>query len=273
MPELPEVETIRRGLEKYIVGKKIGDFEIKDSKLLQSQQIHLAGEKVIAVRRFGKGLVIDLSSNFSIAIHIKMTGQLVYRDKNTNNKLGLPTKHTRAIFIFTDASRLFFNDIRRFGWIKILKTTEVPHLSFFKNLGPEPFKDLTPNYLQKICEKYNLPIKALIMNQNKISGVGNIYANDALNLARLSPLRKAKTLSKKETNKLYLSILEVLNRGLKFGGSSEVNYVNADGKQGKYQEHSLVYNREGKKCYNCGRIIKKVRIAGRGTYFCTNCQV
>lgn len=272
MPELPEVETIRLGLEKYIVGKKIVDIKVFDPKLLQGLQVHPSGVLVTAVRRFGKGLIIDLGNKYSIAIHVKMTGQLIYQDQKINQNLQLPTKHTRAIFKFENGANLFFNDIRRFGWIKILKTSDVSHLSFFKNLGPEPLKDLTPNYLHQISLKSKLPIKALIMDQGKISGVGNIYANDALNLAKISPLKKAKTLTEKETNKLYLSILEVLNRGLKYGGSSEVNYVNADGKKGNYQNHSLVYNRGGKKCFNCGGVIKKVRLVGRGTYFCPKCQ-
>jgi len=272
MPELPEVETIRKGLEKYIVGKKILSLELIDKKLFQDNVKYVNGIQITSVRRLGKGLAIDLKNNFTITIHIKMTGQLIYQDGKINKSLTLSSKHIRAIFILNNNAKLYFVDIRRFGWIKIVKTSEVKKMSFFKNLGPEPFKNLTPSYLHQLCIKSNLPIKVLIMDQSKISGVGNIYANDALNLAKINPLRKAKSLSEKESNKLYLSILEVLNRGLKYGGSSEVNYVNADGNKGSYQNHSLTYNREGKKCYNCDGIIKKIRIAGRGTYVCASCQ-
>ena len=272
MPELPEVETIRRGLERYLVGKKIINIDFIDPKLSQGPLLHRRGVTVAAVKRFGKGLVIDLANNYSIAIHVKMTGQLIYKDNRINKDLILPIKHTRAVFNLENNSKLFFNDIRRFGWIKHLKTTEVNQLPFFKNLGPEPFKELTPKYLFTITQKSNLPIKVLIMDQSKIGGLGNIYANDALNLARINPLRKSKTLSELEAKKLYLSILEVLNRGLKYGGASEVNYINVDGGKGSYQKHRLVYNREGEKCNNCGNIIKKIRIAGRGTYYCPNCQ-
>jgi len=269
LPELPEVETIRRGLEKHLVGKKINELEILDLKLSKENLSHVKSVKVTTVRRFGKGLVIELDNEYSIAVHIKMTGQLIFKQ---NKQDILPDKHTRAIFKLENAAVLYFNDIRRFGWIKILKTDEVGRLPFFKNLGPEPFKNLTPRYLQEISQKSNLPIKTLIMDQRKISGIGNIYANDALNLAKINPSRKAKFLTEKETNKLYLSILEVLNRGLKYGGSSEVNYVNADGNKGKYQNHSFVYNREGENCLNCGSKIKKTKVSGRGTYFCESCQ-
>jgi len=272
MPELPEVETIRRGLEKYLVGKKITHIEIRDSKLFQGQTLHLKGAIVVDVRRFGKGLVFDLDNNYSIAAHIKMTGQFIYQEKNIINNLNLPTKHTRLIFKLDKDAQLFFNDIRRFGWVKIIKTSEVNKLSFFKELGPEPFKDLTYEYFQNMLKKSNSPTKALLMDQKKIGGVGNIYANDALNLAKIDPRRKAASLNMEMVKRLYHAVHEVLKRGLKFGGATETNYVNVLGQSGEYQNHFLVYGREGEKCYNCGGTIKKIRITGRGTYFCPKCQ-
>ena len=272
MPELPEVETIRRGLEKYLVGKKIISVEILDKKLLQRQQFHLAGGKVAAVRRFGKGLVIDLDNGYSIAAHIKMTGQFVYQDEKIKNNLNLPSKHTRLIFKLENNTRLFFNDARRFGWLKIIKSEGIKKLSFFKELGPEPFKDLTFEYFQKILKKSNSATKTILMDQKKVGGVGNIYANDALNLAKIDPRKKASSLNAEKVKKLYNAVHEVLKQGLKFGGATEVNYVNVLGQSGKYQNHFLVYGREGEKCYNCGGTIEKIRIASRGTYFCSNCQ-
>ena len=273
IPELPEVETIRRGLEKYLVGKNIIDIEVRDPKLshglLQGHEYHRFGDKVVSVRRFGKGLVIDLKNNYSITIHIKMTGQLIFRE---NEKNDLSNKHTRVIFKLDDDTNLYFNDIRRFGWIKIVKTSEVKNLPFFKQLGPEPFRDFTLKYFQSIVKKNNSPIKSLLMDQSKISGLGNIYANDTLNLARINPLKKSSNLNPKEISILYKSIHDVLKKGLKFGGASQTNYVDASGQKGNYQKHFLVYDREGEKCFNCRGIIKKIKLAGRGTYFCLNCQ-
>ena len=279
MPELPEVETIRRGLEKYIVGKKIIDIDVLDQRLLQGHIYHRFSDTVIAVKRFGKGLVIDLSNNYSIAVHIKLTGQFIYKGPETekinqDQKLvgSLPSKFTRVIFKFAKNAFLYFNDIRRFAWMKIVKTSEVSNLPFFKELGPEPFKDLKMDYFKKVMQKSNSAVKSLLMDQKKIGGVGNIYANDALNLAKIDPRRKASSLTDKETKKLFESIHEVLKKGLKYGGATEINFVNALGQGGKYQDHFLAYGREGERCHNCGNIIKKIRLAGRGTYFCSTCQ-
>lgn len=279
MPELPEVETIRRGLEKYLVGKKFVDVELLDNKLLQGSKLHLKGASVTAVRRFGKGLVIDLTNDYSIAVHIKLTGQFIYQGDETKkispmlNLVGtLPSKFTRIVFKLNKNALLFFNDIRRFAWFKVIKTSEVGKLPFFRELGPEPFKDLKMDYFQKVLQKSNSAVKSLLMDQKKIGGVGNIYANDALNLARIDPRRKASSLKNSEVKKLFDAIHEVLKRGLKYGGATEINFVNALGQGGKYQEYFLVYSREGEKCFNCGGTIKKIRIAGRGTYFCSSCQ-
>ncbi len=279
MPELPEVETIRGGLEKYLVGKTITGVEVMNTKIFEGQVSYLKGGKVVGVRRFGKGLVIDLDNSFSIATHIKLTGQFIYRgpeDKDisvSKNLVGeLPSKFTRVIFHFTNKGTLYFNDIRLFAWMKVLKTSDIKTLPFFKGLGPEPFKDLTLEYFQNVLNKSGGAVKAVLMDQKKIGGIGNIYANDALNLAKIDPRRKGKSLTPVEIKKLYESILEVLKRGLKYGGATEINFVNAVGQGGKYQEHFLTYGRQGQKCYNCGQIIKKIFLAGRGTYFCENCQ-
>ena len=279
MPELPEVETIRCGLEKYLVGKKIIDVEIRDEKLLQGQILHLRGVNVTAVRRFGKGLVIDLDNEYSLAVHVKLTGQFIYQSDETKKispekrLVGdLPSKFTRVVFKLNKNAVLYFNDIRRFAWLKVVKTSEIKKLPFFKELGPEPFKDLKMDYFKKVLQKSNSAVKSLLMDQKKIGGVGNIYANDALNLARIDPGRKASNLKDYEVKKLFDAIHEVLKKGLKYGGATEINFVNALGQGGKYQEHFLTYGREGEKCYNCRGTIKKIRIAGRGTYFCPKCQ-
>lgn len=282
MPELPEVETIRIGLLKYLVGHKILEVLVKLPRIVTGDIRNIVGAKVLDIERFGKGLVINLSNGYSIAIHIKMTGQLIYNDlafiKNRNihlskEKVGtIPNKFTHVIFTLDKNAMLYYNDIRQFGWIKIIKKQDLKTLAFFKELGPEPFKDLTYEYFESILKKSGLSIKVLIMDQKKIGGVGNIYANDALFLAGIDPRKKAKELSKDEAKKLYDAIISVLKSGLKYGGASELTFVNALGEEGQYQNHFLVYGKKGQKCSKCEGKIEKIFLGGRGTYFCSNHQ-
>ncbi|MBP9716352.1 MAG: bifunctional DNA-formamidopyrimidine glycosylase/DNA-(apurinic or apyrimidinic site) lyase [Candidatus Levybacteria bacterium] len=287
MPELPEVETIRLGLQKYLVGHKIASVEVRLKRIFTGDPQNIIDSKIIKIERFGKGLVIEFENEYVLAIHIKMTGQLIYNDlafiKNRNihispQKVGkVPNKYTHVIFTLNKGAMLYYNDIRQFGWLKILKKDEVKSLSFFKELGPEPIpssgqKALTFQQFEAILSKSTLSIKPLIMDQKKIGGIGNIYANDGLFLAKIDPRRKAKDLTSKEKKKLFESLLEVLHRGLKYGGASEMTYVNAFGEEGTYQNYFLVYGRKGKPCLNCRVEIKKIFLGGRGTFFCGNCQ-
>lgn len=279
MPELPEVETLRLGLEKYVVGHKIEVVEVKVPKLFQGKPQEVMGAKVIGVRRMGKGLIIDLDNGNSMAIHVKLTGQLIYRDEKTKDeplskeKVGtLPSSATHVIFTLDKGAMLYYNDRRRFGWIKVLPTSEVGELPYFKGMGPEPFKDLTLEKFQNVIKNSNTVIKPLIMDQKKIGGIGNIYANDALFLSKIDPRRKAKTLSDEEIEKLYKAVHTVMEKGIKYGGASELNFVNVLGQEGGYQNHTLIYGRQGDKCENCGGTVKKIFLGGRGTYFCENCQ-
>lgn len=280
MPELPEVETIRRGLEHYFVGHKIQSVEVRVPKLFEGNPKDVIGGKVVKVRRFGKGLVIDLDNKFSLAIHIKLTGQLIYRDKKTEDKPlskekvgeSLPNKLTHVIFTLDKGAHLYYNDARRFGWIKVVKTDSVGELSFFKSLGPEPFKDLTLEYFKRALNSSNLAVKPLIMDQKRIGGIGNIYANDALYYAKIDPRRPAKSLKDAEIKKLLEGIEKVMKEGMKYGGSSEINFVNALGQEGSYQDHSLAYGRQGDICERDGGKFKKFYLAGRGTYMCEKCQ-
>lgn len=279
MPEFPEVETIRRGLSKYLVGHTIKNVEVKFPKLFEGEKRNVIGAKVKDVRRFGKGLIIDLSNSYSLAIHIKLTGQLVYQDEKTaksahvsNARVGkLPNKFSHVIFNLDRGSTLYYNDPRRFGWIKVVKTTEVQVLPFFKSLGPE-FNDLKIEQFTKIISSSKLSIKPLLMDQKRISGIGNIYANDALYDSKVDPKRSANSLSSVEQKSLFSSIKKVFEMGLKYGGSSELNYVNALGEDGQYQNHTLIYGKKGEKCKRDGSIIQKNYLGGRGTYFCPACQ-
>src|SRR3989344_1718202 len=296
MPELPEVETIRLGLQKYLVGKTIEAVDVRLKRIFTGNPQEIIGAKIRNVDRFGKGLVINLDNGYSIAAHIKLTGQFIYRGpevskvSKVSKKVGgeLPNKFTHVIFKLkaTDAF-LYYNDIRQFGWVKIVKSDKLKEISFFKNLGPEPpvlkvskagevsrvsKGELTLEKFKNIISKSNVAIKPLIMDQKKIAGIGNIYANDALFRAKIHPERKAKTLSDSEIKNLYSSILKVLKKGLENGGASELNYVNALGQEGKYQLYFLAYAQDGKPCVRCGTIMKKITLSGRGTYFCSSCQ-
>ncbi len=287
MPELPEVETIRLGLEKYVVGHKILNIEVKLQRIFTGEPKNVIGAKIESIERFGKGLVINLDNDYCLAIHIKLTGQVIYNDlafiRNRNIHLSkakvgtLPNKFTHVIFDLDKDAKLYYNDIRQFGWIKIVKKTDLKTLLFFKDLGPEPIPSsgqppLTLEQFENILSKSGLPIKVLIMDQKRIGGVGNIYANDALFLAGIDPRRKAKELSKNEAKKLFDAILTVLKKGLKYGGASELTFVNALGEEGEYQNHFLAYGKKGEKCTVCGATIEKIFLGGRGTFFCPKHQ-
>lgn len=279
MPELPEVETIRRGLEKYLVGHVIKDIEIRLPKQFSGNPKLVIGSKVIAVRRFGKGLVIDLENDYSIAIHIKMTGQLIYEDAKTHGKWhpvkvgkALPGPFTHVIFHLDKNAKLYYNDIRQFGWIKVVKTDEVGQLPFFKSLGYEPLKDLTINKFSGILKNSRMPIKLFLMDQTKIAGIGNIYANDSLYLAKINPKRTASSLTPEELTELFNAIEKVLKKSLEVGGASEWQYVNALGGTGEYQNFFQVYGRNEKPCRRCGTIIERIKMGGRGTFYCPGCQ-
>lgn len=292
MPELPEVETIRLQLSKYLIGHKIEGVEVRNPKYEIREKEDIVGAKIIGVRRFAKVLSIDLSNGFSIVVHIKLTGQLIYRGPNLKGKNirlsakvvgGVPGPHTHVIFKLDRQGFLYYNDIRRFGWIKVIQSANLKSQSeFIGKLGPEPVVDeknppenpLTLEKFEEILSKSGRPIKILLMDQEEIGGVGNIYANDALWLAEINPKRPANRLSEQEAKILYDSIHKVLKDGLKYGGASELAFVTPDGKEGEYQEHTLVYGREGEPCERCHKArIEKYFLYGRGTYFCPKCQV
>lgn len=281
MPELPEVETLKLGLRKYLIGHKILDLEILAPKIFFGEKEKIIGAKVTDIKRVGKGLILELDNGYSLAIHIKLTGQIIYRDEKTKNipvselKVGtVPNKFTHLIFTLDKGAKLFYNDQRRFGWFKLVKTADVMNMPFFADMGPEPFKQLDEKGFKKLISASKTVIKPLIMDQRKIGGIGNIYANDGLFLARILPSRKANSLTAAEIKKLYESIHVVLQRGLDSGGASELTFVNILGQDGGYQKHTLVYGKRNQTCPNCKENkIKFVKIGGRGTYFCPNCQV
>ena len=281
MPELPEVETVRKQLEKFLKGHKIEEVQVNVPKIFSGNSKDLIGAKVEEIRRFAKVLSIDLSNGYSIVIHIKLTGQLIYRGPNLeqvpnlSKKVvgGVPGRHTHVIFKLDKNGWLYYNDVRRFGWIKVIKTNEVEKTGFVGKLGPEPFGKLTPNLFKEILSKSKRPIKILLMDQEKMGGVGNIYANDALWLSKINPKKKSSELRDEEVKRLFEAVEKVLKSGLKYGGASELAFVTPDGKEGEYQKHTLVYGREGELCTRCKKgKFEKFFLSGRGTYFCPACQ-
>jgi len=287
MPELPEIETIKLGLKKYLIGKQIIDIQINIPKMFIGDKKNIIGAKVVNLKRIGKGLIIELDNDFFLAIHLKMTGQLVYRDVKTKDiklskKVGgetLPSKYSHIIFTLDQNAKLFYNDLRQFGYIKVIKKDELMDIPFFKEMGPEPKvgndtfgKELTLKYFKEIIKKGSLSIKVLLMDQKRIGGIGNIYANDALFKAGIDPRRKGKDLSDQEIKKLYGAVFYVIKKSITYGGSSDENFVNALGQEGLYQNHALVYGKKGEKCPKGNGNIEKIKLGGRGTYFCSKCQ-
>lgn len=287
MPELPEVETVRRGLFELIIGKVLADASYDNPKSFPNTEsdvkLFLVGASVIVIRRRAKVLMIDLSSNYSLVIHLKMTGQLVFVDKEVRFGAGhpndslvnvLPDRSTRVTLEFSDGSQLFFNDQRKFGWVRLIPTLEIPNLSFMQKVGPEPLEaDFTAaQFAERFKRRARTTIKAAILDQSVVAGVGNIYADESLWGAKIHPKRLVGTITPAEFKKLYTELRAVMNLAIAKGGSSNRNYVNAEGKRGSYMDFARVFRREGLPCSRCGTTIEKLRVAGRGTHICPHCQ-
>jgi len=271
MPELPEVETIRRQLESKIVGKKINDIKVHYAKLLNLPEKkfieQVVGSKIIALKRRAKILIWDLEGDKNLVFHLKMAGQVIWAGKNPN-----PARYTYVIFTLSDSNKVFFNDKRKFGWVKLLNNKELEKLLL--SYGPEPLdKNFTWQNLKEILsKKKRIRIKPLLMDQTLLAGVGNIYAQEACFCAGISPERKAGDIVDKEIEKLYDCLKKVLLDSIKHHGTSADAYVDALGNKGSFEGRLKVYGRQGEKCYRCGGIVKKMKLGGRGTYFCSKCQ-
>jgi formamidopyrimidine-DNA glycosylase len=287
MPELPEVETIKRGLSQLIIGKTISKVSFDWPKGFPNADDDVAqfliNASITEIARRAKVLLIELNTKYSLVIHLKMTGQMVYRGENETFGAGhpndsligkLPDRSTRVTFEFSDGSKLFFNDQRKFGWVRLLPTAEVPNIDFMKKVGPEPLSaDFTPSHFRKrVKRRANSNIKAVLLDQTVIAGVGNIYADEGLWGAKIHPITTVKDVPDNQLNTLFDQLRAVLELSIEKGGSSDKNYVNAEGKKGSYLSFAKVFRREGKDCPRCGTVIIKTRVAGRGTHICPKCQ-
>ena len=270
MPELPEVETIKRDLSKLIIGKKILDITTDSPKQVQPSLTFLKkavlGETIKRFDRRAKLLYMTLTSGKILAFHLKMTGRLLVRRKGAKRD-----DWQHVTFSLSGGKELRFADLRKFGWVRLLKSKKELD-EILAKFGPDALGGIRLKKFQEVLSKSKRPVKLVIMDQGKIAGVGNIYAGDALNLAKIKPHRPANKLSKNEAEMLLQAIKKVLIAGIKYRGASDQYYLDALGHKGKYQEHFLTYNREGKKCFNCRGEIKKTKLGGRGTYYCPNCQ-
>ena len=281
MPELPEVETIRRGLKPFILDKKITKITVLCDKSFVGTPKSIIGAKPITLRRYGKALIIDLDNNKSLMIHLRMTGQLIYDGEerysaghpSDNFTAQLPNKQTRAIIEFADGGVLYFNDQRKFGFIKIIATAEVENDPFIKKLAPEPW-DMTDGELyKKFIHHPKMTVKAALLDQTIVCGLGNIYADEALFQAKIHPARRVETLSESEVDALQTAAKMVMEKSINSGGSTMATYIRPDGTKGDYLEKfAQVFRHEGKECPICGTKIIKIRVAGRGTHVCPNCQ-
>lgn len=287
MPELPEVETVKRGLEKAVKGKKLADFESDWHKMtnkpVKQYKSILKGKKILDVRRRSKMLIIDLSGGWHLLFHLKMTGQLVFRDKKhcligghpiEKSCENLPNKFTHAIFTFSDGSHLYFNDIRKFGWARLFKTEELEHALAKMKLGPEPFdKSFTVDYLARAMKRRpRAKIKQFIMAPEIVVGVGNIYSDEVLFFARVRPDRLAAQVKPPEIKRIHDGIIRILTAAIKAQGTTFSNYVNSNGEAGAYTKKLKVYQRYGQKCYHCKGKVKSMKIGGRTASFCPQCQ-
>ena len=286
MPELPEVETIKMGLAKLLPGQVIKDVRHDWQKSFPNAPADVArflvGAKIKGVKRRAKVLIIDLSSDYSLVVHLKMTGQLVFVGKQrfgaghpTGDLVGeLPAKATRVTIDFTDGSSLFFNDQRKFGWMRLLPTIEVPEIDFFKKVGPEPLDSsfTAAQFIERLQRRKGSNIKAVLLDQTVLAGIGNIYADESLFAAKIHPATIVADIPRLKLVTLHKSLQDVLRLSIKKGGSTDKNYVNAEGKKGSYLTFAQVFRREGQPCPRCGTIIEKIRVAGRGTHICPHCQ-
>jgi formamidopyrimidine-DNA glycosylase len=267
MPELPEVETIVRALQGN-VGASIKKIDIRREDILRLQEFPAAvihGKTINAIRRRGKFLIFELESELNLIFHLGMSGRF-YMVTEEGEVL---EKHVHVIINLDNGIKLVYQDPRRFGGVWLVKDRE----QFFCHLGREPLSPgFTASYLEKVLGQRKAPVKNLLLNQNLISGIGNIYADEALFAAGIRPDRPAMSLSQEEIRKLHRSIRKVLRQGIKFRGTTFRDYRDAFNESGNFQNHLKVYGRQNQSCFQCGNPIQRIRIGGRSTHFCTNCQ-
>lgn len=275
MPELPEVETVVKGLDPLIRNKKVTEVEIREKNMIaypknniKAFKKDLLGAKIEKVKRRGKYIIIELNNYKNLVIHLRMTGKLLVKEVKD-----FRDKHTHVIFSLDDGQEIRFNNIRKFGRVYLIDRDQPEQAGGLATLGPEPLSDnLSLEDFKELFKNRRALMKSLLLNQKFIAGIGNIYADEILFRAAILPDRTADQLSESEKEAIYYNMREILQKGIIYGGTSFSDYVNAFGEKGSFQEELRVHQREEKKCYQCGTKIKKIKISGRSTYFCPQCQ-
>lgn len=273
MPELPEVETVRRGLKKLVLGRVIQDVKIYYDGIIEYPSVRVFRDEIIGQRindidRYGKWLMFILDDYYLLS-HLRMEGK--YNIKNSGDKLN---KHEHVVFLLDDDRELRYMDVRKFGKMHLIEKDKIKTMGPLVDLGLEPWdKNLTIDYLKEKYSKKRLPIKSVLLDQSIIVGIGNIYADEILFLCGINPLVKAMDLNDDKLESIIVNTKKVLEQAIKEGGTTIRSYSSVGGVHGLFQQELNVHTKEGKKCPKCGNIIKKIKVGGRGTYYCDSCQV
>ncbi|MFV9875018.1 MAG: bifunctional DNA-formamidopyrimidine glycosylase/DNA-(apurinic or apyrimidinic site) lyase [Rickettsiales endosymbiont of Dermacentor nuttalli] len=273
MPELPEVETIVRELKQEILEHTISNVTVNHIKLRQSIPINLAtltiNTKILNITRKAKYILWQLSNNYTLIFHLGMTGKLLISGDSY-----LVNKHDHVLFQISNQKNIIFNDVRRFGLVTIEKSNALKLLSIFNKPIMEPLSnEFNLEYLTNKLKNKQTPIKTALMDNNIVVGIGNIYSNESLFRAKISPKRASNTLNSQELSTLIMVIKNILLEAINLGGSTFRDYANTTGKSGNFQSKFNVYNRHGKNCITCSSIIERIKQAGRSTFYCTKCQI
>lgn len=274
MPELPEVETVKRSLEPLVKGRIIEKTDVFYSGIIKKPATeefiqYLQGKEIQGIKRRGKYLLFSLGQGGLLVIHLRMTGQLVFSRKGEEL-----IKHTHLVFHLSGGDELRFIDIRKFGLVYLIPTGKWEEAGGLSTLGPEPLEaEFSLSAFQKALQQKKVGVKAFLLDQRNIAGIGNIYADEILFTAGLRPQRNVNSIVNEEAGCLYDAIRAVLAEGIKYRGTSIRDYVDGKGERGRFQEKLKVYDRAGKSCVRCGTVLVKETVAGRGTVYCPSCQV
>ncbi len=274
MPELPEVETVRKGLERLVVGKTIDAVTVLWPRIIELPEVplfqaFLSGQEIIGVQRRGKFLILKLT-DFDLVSHLRMEGKYEYFP---SAQTAIQDKHTHVIFQMQDGSQLQYRDVRKFGRMALVPKNQSSKYKGIQQLGPEPLShDFDKIAFQEALKKKTMAIKPLLLNQKIVVGLGNIYVDESLWLASIHPERLASSLTERETSLLYESIITVLGQAVEAGGTTIRTYANALGEAGTFQVSLQVYGQTGQPCTRCQTPIQKIKVAQRGTHFCPTCQ-
>ena len=270
MPELPEVETVKNSLKEKLLGKKIKKVTIYYDNIIEYPDVisfkkEIRNQTINDMDRYGKWIIFILDDYYLLS-HLRMEGKYFFKTKK--DKL---LKHEHVVFELDNGKELRYMDVRKFGKMHLIKKEDIKKIGPFLNMGKEPWdKELTANYLKEKYKKRNLPIKTLLLDQSIIVGIGNIYADEILFLSNINPQKKCNTLTTKELDNIIKYTKEVLENAIKKGGTTIRSYSSVDGVHGLFQQELFVHTKT--KCQRCNNAIEKIRIGGRGTYFCPNCQ-